>query len=154
VPIQRYIRVTGSIGRPPVQGFKITYNAELFQKPGQRGMPGPATQFNIVEPTKRLFFMRSHMFGIPIAVLHDYEGNTARMKVRVASLVNVVNVCNDDLTRTETVTFLNDLCFFAPSRLVDPRLQWSPIDNQHTEVRFTNGHYRVSAVLEFNDAAH
>jgi len=150
-PVQRYLRGTGSVGKPRVQSLQVAYDAEMFNRPGQPGMPGPAEQFNRFDTPRRLFFMRTRMFGLPVAVLHDYEGTRASMTVRVASLFNVVDLHSDALARTETVTLLNDLCFFAPSWLADPRLAWRPIDDRHAGVSFTQGPHCVSATLEFND---
>jgi hypothetical protein len=151
-PVQRYLRATGSVGKPRVQSLQVAYDAEMFNKPGQPGMSGPAEQFNRFDTPRRLFFMRTRMSGLPVMVLHDYEGSRASMTVRVASLINVVDLNSDALARTETVTLLNDLCFFAPSWLADPRLTWQPIDDRHAGVSFTQGPHRVSATLEFNDA--
>ena len=62
----------------------------------------------------------------------------------------VVDIGGADLTRTETVTILNDLAFFAPSRLADPRLSWTEIDDSRARVTFTLGPNTVSAELIFN----
>jgi hypothetical protein len=115
-------------------------------------MPGPAEQFDCFDPPERLFFMQSRMYGLPVAVLHHYEGIRASMRVRVASLFNVVDAHGDELARTETVTLLNDLCFLAPCWLADERLTWRQINDFQTEVVFTNGPHRVSAILVFDDA--
>jgi hypothetical protein len=151
-PVQRYLRVTGSMNKPWIKNVHVSYDAELIQKPGQPGMPGPAEQFDYFDPPKRLFFMRSRMFGLPVEVLHIYEGARASMRVRVASLFNVVDARSDELARTETVTLLNDLCFFAPCWLADERLAWRQIDDFQTEVVFTNGPHKVRAILVFDDA--
>jgi hypothetical protein len=74
------------------------------------------------------------------------------MKVRLAGLLNVVDLGGPDLTRTETVTVLNDLAFFAPSRLSDPRLSWTEIDDSRARVTFTLGTNSVSADLVFDAA--
>lgn len=153
-PVQRYLRVTGTVGKPQIQNFLVSYDAEMFQKPGQAGMPGPAEQFDRVYPPKRLFFMRSRMFGLPVAVLHHYDNIQASMRVRVASLFNVVNVHSEALAKTETVTLLNDLCFFAPSSFIDQHFTWLAMDERHSKVSFTNGPYKVSATLEFDDAGY
>jgi hypothetical protein len=121
-------------------------------KPGEAGMRGTARQYDRFDPPMRLFFMASRMKGLPVQVLHDYSGETATMRVRLARLFSVVDAWGADLSRTETVTLLNDLDFFAPSWLAVPRLIWREIDNDSVGVTFTNGSHRVSAVLEFNDA--
>ncbi len=151
-PVQRYLRVTGAIGKPPVQNMQLTFNAEMFQQPGQAGMRGPVQQLNSFHPLRRLFFMRTRMYALPVAVLHDYKDTHASMTVRLASLFNVVDLQSDVLARTETVTVLNDISLFAPSNLIDPRMVWHAIDNTHVRVNFTNGPHSVSAELVFNDA--
>lgn len=64
------------------------------------------------------------MMGIPLRVLHSYSEEKATMLVRVASLFNAVDLDNEELTLTETVTVLNDLCLFAPAALIDRRISW------------------------------
>jgi hypothetical protein len=150
-PVQRYLRMNGSIGKPRVNSVHAVFDAEMFQKQGQAGMRGQAEQYDRISPPKRLFFMQTTMYGFPVSVLHDYEGTTATMRVRLASLYNVVNlVGREDLARTETVTLLNDLSFFMPSWLTDDRLTWQPINDQSTKVTFTNGPHKVAATLHFN----
>jgi hypothetical protein len=101
---------------------------------------------------ERLFLMTTRMKGLPVAVLHDFSKGRATMKARLAGLLNVVDLGGPDLTRTETVTILNDLAFFAPSRLSDPRLSWTEIDDSRARVTFTLGTNLVSADLIFNAA--
>jgi hypothetical protein len=101
---------------------------------------------------ERLFLMTTRMKGLPVAVLHDFSKGRATMKARLAGLLNVVDLGGPDLTRTETVTILNDLAFFAPSRLSDPRLSWTEIDDSRARVTFTLGTNVVSADLIFNAA--
>lgn len=149
-PVQRYMRMNGSIGKPRVASIHLSFDAEMFQKPGQSGMKGSAEQYDRFDPPKRLFFMPARMYGLPVNVLHDYHDVNASMRVRIASLFNAVDISGKELARTETVTLLNDLCLFAPSWLTDKRLTWHPIDDQKTEVTFENGPYKVTATLYFN----
>ncbi len=149
-PVQRYIRLTCSVGKPRIASLRLSFNAEMFQKPGMAGMPGPVEQYERFDPPKRLFFMKARMYGLPVIVLHDYAKTEASMRVRLASLFNVVDIKGEDLSRTETVTMLNDRCFFAPSWLADERLSWRAVDDLTTGVSFTNGPYTASATLYFN----
>jgi hypothetical protein len=73
------------------------------------------------------------------------------MVVRVASLVNVVDLGGELLGAAETVTVLNDMCVFAPGSLVDPRLAWEALGDRTAKVTFQNGRRRVAATLHFNE---
>ena len=150
-PVQRFVRASGAVGRPRVQGFKAELDAEMYRKPGGAPMPSTSVQYSFIPSPTRLFFMKSRMFGLPVQVLHDYAGERATFRVRVASLVNVVDEGGVPFSKVETVTLLNDLCFFAPGALVDPRLAWEPVDDRTARVTFTNGPHAVSATLFFND---
>ncbi len=151
-PVQRYLRLCGWLGRPLPRSVQVDFDTTMFSKPGAAGMRGPAVQLDRFDLPRRLFFMRTRMAGLPVAVLHDYRGAQASMQVRLAPLFDVVDLQGDALARTETVTLLNDLCCFAPAWLVDARLAWRPIDEHRCGVDFTQGAHRVSAELEFNDA--
>ena len=150
-PVRRYITLTGSIGRPVVTEITVQFEATMFDAPGAPGMTGPIEQYERFDLPRRLFLMTTRMKGLPVAVLHDFNRDRATMQVRLAGLVNVVDVGGPELTRTESVTILNDLCFFAPSRLIDPRLTWTPIDDTRARVSFALGPNTVSAELIFNE---
>jgi hypothetical protein len=150
LPVQRYLHRSGAIGKPPVRSVRVAWDAEMFKAPGHQGMPGPAAQVDVLQPPRRLFFMSTRMFGLPVAVLHDYAGTTASMRVRVARLFDVVNRQGTDLARTETVTLLNDLCFLAPSALAGPQFAWQTVDDQQAQLTFTCGPHTVHATLVFD----
>jgi hypothetical protein len=151
-PVQRYIRLSGAIGKPRPASLTVTYDAQMFAKPGAAAMTGIAVQYDRFDPPKRLFFMPSQMYGLPVKVLHDYDGTAATMRVRLAALINVVDAHGEAFSRAETVTLLNDLCLFAPGWLSDPRLIWSAVDDRSAHVIFRNGPHTVTATLFFNDA--
>lgn len=151
-PVQRYLRSCGGLGRPLPRSVQVDFDATMFSQPGAAGMRGPAVQLDRFDLPRRLFFMRTRMAGLPVAVLHDYAVTQASMQVRLAWLFKVVDLDGAALARTETVTLLNDLCFFAPAWLVDARMAWTPFDDRRCEVAFTQGPHRVRATLEFNAA--
>ncbi len=149
-PVQRYLRRAGAVGKPPVAMVHTIFDATLYNAPSTPGMSGPAHQIDVIDPPRRLFFMTTRMNGLPVAVLHDYKPEGAMMRARAARLVNVVDISGPDLARTETVTFLNDLCVFAPSALVRPEFQWTPVDDTHASVTYTAAPHRVAATLVFD----
>ena len=135
-----------------VTEITLRFEATMYDAPGAAGMVGPVDQYERFDLPRRLFLMTTRMKGLPVAVLHDFNRDQATMRVRLAGLLNVVDIAGPDLTRTETVTILNDLAFFAPSRLIDPRLTWTAVDDTRARVAFTLGPNTVSAELVFNAA--
>jgi hypothetical protein len=150
-PVQRYLRRAGAVGRPRPQNMRIEFAARMWSKPGAAPMAATSVQYNFLGDPTRLFHMRARMFGLPVQVFHAYAGEQATMRVRVASLVDMVDLSGDELSTGETVTLLNDMCFFAPGALVDPRLLWTPLDERSAAVTFVNGRRRVAATLHFNE---
>lgn len=151
-PVRRWLRRAGVVGRPRPQNLRLAFEARMFQRPGARPMRAASVQHNFMGRPVRIFYMTARMMGLPVKVLHAYEAEAATMRVRVASLVDVVDLEGEVLSRAETVTVLNDLCFFAPGALADPRLAWTPMDDRAAQVRFTNGRHAVSAALYFDGA--
>ncbi|TNC52511.1 hypothetical protein FHG66_02985 [Rubellimicrobium rubrum] len=151
-PVQRWLRRAGVVGHPPATLVHTTFDATLYRAPGGAGMSGLAHQVDVLDPRRRLYFMTTWMNGLPVAVLHDYEPDMAGMQVRAARLVDVVNLSGADFARIETVTFLNDLCAFAPSALVRPEFAWTPIDDTRAAVAYTVGPHTVTATLVVNEA--
>jgi hypothetical protein len=151
IPVQRYIRASGAVGRPRPRNLRIAFDAVMRRKPGDPGMAATSVQYNFFDQPARLFFMTARMYGLPVQALHVYRLEAATFQVRVASLVNMVDQHGPEISRAETVTVLNDLCVFAPGALVDPRLGWHAIDDRSAGVTFANGPHRVSATLFFDE---
>jgi hypothetical protein len=150
-PVRRYVERSGAIGRPRPQNMRFAFDADMHRGPGQTPMRATSLQYTFFDRPARLFLMKARMFGLPVRALHVYRHEQATFTVRVASLVNMVDLRGDEISAAETVTVLNDLCLMAPGALVDPRLAWAPIDDRTAAVSFTNGPRRVGATLVFND---
>jgi hypothetical protein len=149
--VQKYIMLTGAIGKPRVQNLRLEFDAEMLSKPGAKPMISDVVQYSFFGSFGRVFYLRTSMFMIPTQVLHAYLSCNASMIVRIASLFNMVHISGPELTATETVTVLNDLCVFAPSAMVDKRLTWREVDSLRTEVTFHNNQFTVKALLIFNE---
>ncbi len=156
-PVRRYVVRSGAVGRPRPRNARVVFDARMWSKPGAKPMRARSVQYNFFDSPTRLFLMRARMYGLPVRALHLYREASATFQVRVASVVNVVDLRGDPIGRAETVTVLNDICFFAPGALADPRIAWEAGDDRNGDDRtavavFTNGPHRVSATLRFNDA--
>jgi hypothetical protein len=150
-PVQRYLRFAGVVGTPRLHGFKARMTGRIRGAADAEWMPFVAEQHNFFDPPRRYFFMDATRGGLPVDGLHAFGDAGATMRVRVLSLVPVVTLSGEVLTRTETVTIFNDMCIFAPASLLDPSIRWKLLDDRTVEATYTNGPHTVTSVLVFGD---
>lgn len=150
--LQRYLRYVGVVGYPQVNGLRARFSGRIRSGPNAPWMPFTGEQHNFMSPPTRLFSMQATMHGLPVDALHTYDEQGARMRVKLLSLIPVVDLEGTAFTRTETVTVFNDMCVMAPATLVDPAIRWKEIDARSVEGTYTNGPNTIRAVLVFDDA--
>jgi hypothetical protein len=149
--VQKYIRLNGAVGQPRVQNFHARFHGQIRSGPNARWMSFSGEQYNFYDEPSRLFIMNASMFGAPVQAYHRFIGPSATMRVKVASVVTMVDAKGPEMDEAETVTLFNDLCVMAPGALIDRRIRWQVIDAQTVSATFTNLSHTVQAVLSFND---
>jgi len=150
--VQRYLRVTGSVGQPRIVDFRARWNGRIRASANEPWMTFQAVQVNTVDGMPaRLFAMNAIMKGLPVDVYHRFIGESATFRVRVLSLVSMVDAKGPIMDQSETVTILNDLCMLAPTALIGTAFHWEASDASSARVAYTRGAHRVRATLHFND---
>ena len=95
-------------------------------------MPFTGEQVNTYGPSpQRIFLMDATRSGLPVTVLHEFVDTTATMRVKLLSLVTVVDASGPEMDHGETVTVFNDLVVMAPGAIVDAPATWEAIDALH-----------------------
>jgi hypothetical protein len=150
--VQRYLRFAGVVGTLKVQGFRARMTGRIRRSATAPWMPFTAEQVNFYDPPRRYFWMEATRGGLPLDGLHAYSEADASMRIRLLSIVPVVDLGGPEMTRTETVTILNDMSIFAPGRLLDPAIHWRELDARSVEATYSNGPHTVRAVLVFDDS--
>lgn len=151
--IKNYLKDVGVVGKPKVKNAKIVFEGEMRER-GKNWFEFTSEQYNFYDSPARLFFMKAKVMGLPTHGYHAYQHKSAKMQIKVLSLFPVVQLNPPELFATETVTFFNDLCLFAPATLVDDRIGWEPVDERSVKATFTNSDTKISAILQFNDNGH
>jgi hypothetical protein len=151
-PVRRYLRMAGVVGQPRVHNFRVRMHGRIRSSREARWMPLRAEQYNVVHPAARMFYLSASMFGIPAQGYHRYLDTSASMRVKAAALVPVANASGREMTQSETVTLFNDMCLMAPATLIDPAIEWEPLDDRSVKARFTNAGHTVRAELSFADS--
>ncbi len=149
--VQKYIRLSGAVGQPRVRNFRARFHGQIRSGPEARWMSFTGEQQNFYGPPSRLFLMDASMLGVPFQAFHRFVGPSATMRVRIASLVMMVDAKGPVMDEAETVTLFNDLCIFAPGALIDQRIQWQELAPRTVRASFTNLSHTIHAVLSFND---
>jgi hypothetical protein len=145
--VAEYVRRSGAVGQPRVSSVHARIHGRIRSGANARWMTYTGEQVNTYGPSpSRLFWMDATLF-----VLHVFAGPAATMRVRLCSVVPMVNAAGPDMDRAETVTLFNDLCILAPAALIDAPIIWQSIDENHVRGRFTNGAHTVTADLTFDD---
>ncbi len=150
-PVQRYLRYSGAVGHPRVRSVHARFRGEMRPAPDAGWMRISAEQYNFFDEPERVFLMGASRLGVPFEALHLYVGPSATMRVKLASLVPVVDAKGPEMNRGETVTMFNDMCVLAPATLLDERIRWIEIDAHDVKATFTNAGNTISAVLSFGD---
>lgn len=151
-PVRSYLRRAGVVGQPRVRSFRARFRGSIRGGPGEPWMSGPVEQHEFFGPLVRLFFMKAHRAGVPVDVFHRYAGDAATMRARLLGVLPVMDVAGPELTRSETVTVLNDIFLFAPAVLVDLAVGWEEVDERSVRATWSHGGHTVSAVARFDDA--
>lgn len=152
-PVRGYLRRAGVVGQPRAQHFAIRWVGRIRGAADAPWMDFVAEQVNFVDEPARFFKMDARRGGLPVDVLHVFEGGAASMRVRLLSLLPMVDAGGPEMTRSETVTVLNDMVLFAPTALLSRGLTWEAIDDRRARVHYTAGEHTVSAELVFEYTA-
>jgi hypothetical protein len=151
-PVQRYLRLVGVVGQPRVHHVRADLRGRIRSGPDDPWMEFTAEQYNFPSEPARFFLLKAKRSGLPVDVLHTFRDGAATMRVRLLSMLPLVDVRSPELTRAETVTLFNDLFLLAPGALIDPAIRWETVDERTARAHYTVGPNTVSAVLSFNDA--
>jgi len=124
-PVQRYLRASGAVGQPRVRSMVVRMHGRIRSAPDAPWMPFSSEQHNTLgDVPTRLFYMTATRAMVPIQGYHRFVGAPASMVVKAAAVIPVVDVAGAEMTRSETVTLINDLAIMAPAALIDPRITW------------------------------
>ena len=149
--VAQYVRRCGAVGQPRVANLRAGIHGRIRGGAAKPWMVFTGEQVNTygASPT-RLFFIDATMFGLPVDVLHMFTDDSATMRVKLGSLVTMVDASGPELDRAETVTLFNDLCVLAPGALVGAPITWGNAEGLRVRGAFTKGDHTVTAELVFD----
>ncbi len=139
----------GIVGHPRVRSFRVRMHGRIRSGPDAGWMPIVAEQVTTLEPAGAALLLRRADVRHPGAGYHRFADGQATMVVKALGLVPVAREGGEVMTRSETVTFLNDLCLMAPAGLLTPAIRWEAVDNRQARAILTLGPHTVTGTLVF-----
>jgi hypothetical protein len=149
--IQKYIRLSGAVGKEKVINFRAEFNGGIRSNPAEDYMSLRSVQYNFMDIPTRLFYIVAKKKGIPAKGIHIYRGGKAIMLIKLFGIITVADAKGKEMDQGETVTVFNDMCFMAPASLTDSNIIWEEIDSLSVRARFKNGDISIAAVLSFSE---
>jgi len=149
IPVQKYLKYVGVLGKPKIKTVKAFFKGEMREQ-GKDWFHFTSEQYNFYDNPTRLFFMKANFKGLPTQGYHRYKDGKASMLIKLLSIFPVVDINTLEMFTTETVTFFNDMCLFAPAALINENIQWQTLDDTSVKAIYTNGKATISAILYFN----
>jgi hypothetical protein len=151
-PVARWMRHIGVVGEPVPATLQAAYRIRIRGGADEGWMAGRGEQFTRIDPPLRLFYMTARKAGLPVAVLHRYVDGAATMEGRLLGVIPLFERGGDEMTRSETVTLLNDLFFLAPAGLLATELTWHEMDDERARVTWRHAGHTVTAEVVFDEA--
>ena len=149
--VQQYLRRADVIGHEPAWSTRAVFDGRIRNGTNSAWMPMKVEQYNFFPRGVRAFHIASSLHGIPFEGLHLFDRSGATMRIRVASILNVVEASGPEMDVSETVTVFNDMCLLAPSTLIDRSISWETLDSNSVRATFTQRGIAIRAVLRFSD---
>ena len=150
LPIQRWLRAAGVLGKPIPAVVRIAQEGEFRLGPDKSWMPFTATEyFTITFPG---FLWKASMEMKPLVSIEGrdcYVQGIADIEMRLAGLVPVAKSSGGNLTGGALLRYLNEMMWF-PAALLLPNIAWEPIDDASARATVTDRGLSVSAVFHID----
>jgi hypothetical protein len=153
LPVQRYFRVCGYIGKEKM-AYAITKWKDVYfrMSPGKKWMSIDCYQFNAVQSPVRIVYMKSQLAGIfPFEGRDKYQNGHGNMLIKLLKLFTIANVRGREMDISALVTVLSET-FLTPTYALQPYLEWTSVDEYSAKAQMQHNGTTVEGQFYFNDA--
>lgn len=142
IPIQKYFKLCGYIGKTKMNYMKAEFKNVDFKMSPDKTIKIDYTQYNFVNQPDRFAFIDSSLFGIPFEGLDSYNDGVGSMKGSIAKIITLFDQRGDEMDTACLVTFLAE-CLMVPNAALQDYIVWEEIDETHAKA--TINYYGISA---------
>lgn len=151
-PVQQWLRNAGIIGRPAVSAGKVLQSAEMKLKPEQeKWMTATALQYTTIGQPAFIWSVDVKMNRF----LHfrgrdKFENGKGEMKIKLNSLINVVNERGEKLDEGTIQRYLGEMVWF-PWLALSEHIRWEQVDDNTAKATMTYQGTTGTGTFCFND---
>lgn len=150
--VQTWQKNSGAAGKPNVTFVRLKQAGEMKTKPDGRWMDFTAVQyFDVDNPS---FVWKVDVRLMPLVTLtgrDKLQDGQGEMVIKLLSLINVVNVKDNERINTGTlIRFLGEICWF-PSAALSETIKWEEIDEYSAKATLKIGAQPVSGIFRFSE---
>lgn len=153
VPVYRWIKTTGIIGKPKIKNGRVVQKALMKMKPEQKDWySAEALQYTFIEAPA--FTWRVDLSMMPLVQIKGrdkFKDGKGEMLIKVNSLITVVDEKGAKIDEGTLQRFLGELVWF-PSLALSPYIQWEALDDHAAKATMTYGGTTGSGVFYFNES--
>jgi hypothetical protein len=150
-PVKKYLNYIGIVGKEKTNHVCISFTGRIRSSSKSGWMNFRSYQYNFFNNKTRIFYITAGKMGIPAVGIHLYKNEAASMTIKLLGLFKIADVRGKEMDQSETVTMFNDMCFMAPSTLIDKNIKWNTIDEHNVMANFSIGKNSINAKLIFDD---
>lgn len=150
VPVQRYFRYCGYIGKPKMSNAKIVFENADFISNGKE-LKLRSEQYNFVSEPARIVYLSSKVMGIiPFEGRDKYQNEKGSMIGKLMKIITLFDVTGPEMDQAALVTFLAET-LIVPNTALQDYIKWEEIDNNKAKAIMNNGGIKVEGIFTFND---
>ncbi len=150
VPVQKYFRYCGYIGKKKMSNAKIVFENVDFISNGKK-LKLKSEQYNFVSEPARIAYLSSKVMGIiPFEGRDKYQNGKGSMIGKLMKIITLFDVTGPEMNQSALVTFLAET-LVVPNTALQNYIKWEEINGNQAKAIMTYGGIRVEGIFTFND---
>ncbi|MFW6030074.1 MAG: DUF6544 family protein [Halanaerobiales bacterium] len=150
VPVQRYFRYCGYIGKQKMSNAKIIFENAVFISNGRK-LELRSEQYNFVSEPSRVVYLNSRVMGvIPFEGRDKYQNGKGSMIGKLMKIITLFDVTGPEMDQSALVTFLAE-ALLVPNAALQDYIRWEEIDRNKVRAAMNYGGIEVEGIFTIND---
>jgi hypothetical protein len=151
-PVQRWLKVSGAIGKGIAYCARIQQTGRLRTTPGGKWMPFSATQY--VDLTNPAFIWNTTVQAAPLITMNGldkFETGKGEMLIKLLALIPVVNEAdNPKINSGSMLRYLGESVWY-PTFVLSPYIFWESKDSLSAKATMRYGNTSAEGIYYFNN---